>query len=120
MRRSKPQRVRAVVRITYDASTDSDVDIYALARLRARTTDDILRLARHLGYERRAESVEVWTWKQRKRRVGERVGRVGDIKTCVRWAYSRWFAFQRGEKLLLRERTRVSRREVPKMRRRTA
>lgn len=107
-RRAKPQRVRAVVRIE-----STDADTYVLARLRGRTADDVLRLARHLGYQRCAESVEVWTWRMRKRHVG---GRVRRVKTCERWTYERESQTRPpSKKLTLMERTRVSRREVPKM-----
>jgi len=111
IRRSKPQRVRATVLIT-STDTDADSSIRAWARLRGRSSEDVLRLARHLGYQRRAETVEVWVWRQRKRRVGERVRRT---ETCERWTYDREHD-DRGHqrRLILTERARVSRNEIPK------
>lgn len=109
-RRARIRRIHAVVSITVPHS-----GLMTYARLRARTTDDALRLARHLGYERRAESVEVWVRSRTKRGTGAK-----DVRTCVRFRYGRARGIvQVGAKLLLIERVRVSREDVPKWPRRS-
>lgn len=107
MRRPAIKRVHARVRIS-----SSETEAVTYARLRARTTDDALRLARHLGYERRAESVEVWVRVRTKRGTGAK-----DVRTCVRYTYEREWRTRQvlpQPKLILVERVRVERASVPK------